>query len=119
MQPWCLVVVCICVYPVVVVVVVVGNSCNRYSAQQKAKKEVDKARNDMEKHYMEKAVQDLAEHQRKLDHYHSRYSNHLRSIKVHTSRIAFKLLSTGTPLGLGMPRSQNYVSSRKDLRIHF
>jgi len=57
-------------------------SCNRYSAQQKAKKEVDKARTDMEKQYMDKAVHDMAEQQRRLDHYHSRYSNHLRSIKV-------------------------------------
>ena len=68
-------------------------SCNRFTAQEKAKDTVKKARGDMEAAYVKKATEDLKVHTKRFFHYHERYSNHLHSLDV--SRYNISLFSIG------------------------
>ena len=56
--------------------------CNRWAAQNKANRAVKKHQSSLEKEYVKKAHVDLEEQQRKFEHYHDRYNNHLQSLDV-------------------------------------
>lgn len=56
--------------------------CNRYKEQADARKQVDKARQDMVDDYVKTAKETGVHNLEKFKHYYSRYSNHLNSLEV-------------------------------------